>query len=206
MTNHFDQAAQNWDSNPIHNERTKAIAAEMIHSIPLRDDMKALEFGSGTGLLSFALKDHLLEIVLMDNSIEMNKQSVAKIEAIGLSHFTPIHFDLEKDDYGKGSFDIIFTQMALHHVKDVTALIGKFYNLLNVGGYIAIADLYAEDGTFHDSNFDGHYGFEPDFMIETLTKVGFTQTILKSCFEINRPENDDKQKVFPVFLVVAKKP
>ena len=154
MTNHFDQVAQTWDNNPIHWERTHAIAAEMLKLIALKKDMNAMEFGSGTGLLSFALKEQFAGITLMDSSIEMNNQAKVKIAATETTHFTPLHFDLEKNDFTLETFDIIFTQMAMHHVKDVPAMINKFYGLLNPDGFIAIADLYTEDGSFHDSNFD----------------------------------------------------
>ncbi len=48
-----------------------AIARAMEKTIPLNKHMKALEFGAGTGLLSFLLADRLAEITLMDNSTEM---------------------------------------------------------------------------------------------------------------------------------------
>ncbi|MCX6272595.1 MAG: class I SAM-dependent methyltransferase [Bacteroidetes bacterium] len=205
MTKHFDQAAQDWDNNPIHLERTQAIAVSLLEMVPLRKDMKAMEFGSGTGLLSFALKDYLAEITLMDSSIEMNRQAIAKIATSHAVHLKPLHFDLEKDEYSNGTFDVIFTQMAMHHVKDVPAMINKFYDLLNPGGYIVIADLFTEDGTFHDSNFDGHYGFEPDFIKDTLTTTGFSNAVLKPCFVIKRHQEDNGEMAFPVFIAVAKK-
>lgn len=205
MTNHFDQAAQNWDNNPMHLERTEAITAELLKRIPIREGMKALEFGSGTGLMSFALKQYFSEITLMDSSVEMNKQAKAKVKAAGVDHLKPLHFDLEKDDYTREKFDIIFTQMVMHHVKDVPAMIQKFNKLLNPGGFIAIADLYTEDATFHDSGFDVHPGFDPDYMKDTIIKAGFLHPVLNQCFEIKRSGNDNIVKVYPVFLVVAKK-
>ena len=206
MTNHFDQVAQNWDNNPEHIERTQAIVAELLNMIPIREGLKAMEFGSGTGLLSVALKEHFLGITLMDSSIEMNKQAFSKIKEAGIDHLTPLLFDLEKDDYTDGTFDIIFTQMALHHVKDVESLLTKFFSLLNPGGIVAIADLYKEDGTFHDKTFEGHKGFDPDYMINLMTKVCFINPRLKPCFEIKRVDEMNMGKVFPVFLLVAEKP
>lgn len=205
MTKHFDQAAQNWDKNPIHLEITQAIASALLEMVPLRKDMKVMEFGSGTGLLSFALKDYLAEITLMDSSIEMNRQAIAKVATRSAFHLKPLHFDLEKDEYVTGTFDVIFTQMAMHHVKNVPAMVNKFYNLLNPGGYVVIADLFTEDGTFHDSNFDGHFGFEPDFIINILTNVGFSDVVLKPCFVIKRYHEKTGEKAFPVFITVAKK-
>ena len=63
--------------------------------------------------------------------------------------------------YGEGSFDLIYTLMVLHHVGDVETIIRKFRGLLNPGGYLAIADLYSEDGSFHGEGFSGHMGFDP---------------------------------------------
>lgn len=91
--------------------------------------------------------------------------------------------------------------MVLHHVNDIEAIFNKFYSLLNPAGYIAIADLYTEDGSFHGPDVEVHRGFDPDKLAEILKLTGFKNTEYKTCFEIKR-EPDEK---FPVFLLVAKK-
>ena len=58
MENYFDQMALNWDENPMNILRTKAVAEEIIKLLNKTGKNTALEFGSGTGLLSFALKDY----------------------------------------------------------------------------------------------------------------------------------------------------
>ena len=60
--------------------------------------------------------------------------------------------------------------MVLHHVNDIEKIIGKFYRLLNPGGYLAIADLYEEDGSFHGDGFTGHKGFNMDSLSGILRK------------------------------------
>jgi ubiquinone/menaquinone biosynthesis C-methylase UbiE len=205
MANHFDQVARDWDANPMHQERTLAIAGEILKLIPIHKEMTALEFGSGTGLLSFALREHFAEITMMDSSQEMNKMVTKKINDSGVQNMLPWNVDLEKIDIIQGAFDIIFTQMALHHVKDIPALINKFHLLLNSEGYLAIADLYAEDGTFHDKTFDGHLGFEPEYLVKLLSTSGFTNISFKPCFEITRTDALKNTKVFPVFLMIAHK-
>ena len=54
------------------------------------------------------------------------------------------------NDYKAGKFDLIFTQMVLHHVSDIETIINRLSQLLNPGGYLAVADLYEEDGSFYD--------------------------------------------------------
>jgi ubiquinone/menaquinone biosynthesis C-methylase UbiE len=80
--------------------------------------MRALEYGSGTAILSSALKDKFEEIVLLDNSQEMTAVTAEKIADQKNQNMKPLFFDLEHQDY-TGSFDIIYNQMVMHHVNDV---------------------------------------------------------------------------------------
>ncbi len=205
MPNHFDKVARDWDKNQIHVKRTEAIAALFLQKIKPDKTMKALEFGAGTGLLSFALHEHFAEITLMDSSVEMTHTTEEKIQAAELSHLHAILFDLEKEDYTSKTFDIIFSQMVMHHVDDIAKISAKFAKLLNKNGKLVIADLYKEDGSFHDTGFKGHLGFEPEQLAETLKKNGFKQIVYQECFVIERPFDDGSTKRFPVFLMTAEK-
>jgi 2-polyprenyl-3-methyl-5-hydroxy-6-metoxy-1,4-benzoquinol methylase len=196
----FDERAREWDKDKMHTERSVAIAAELKKMIPLNHYMKALEYGSGTGILSFLLKDEFSEITLMDSSREMINVCIEKAEYHKTKHIKPLWFDLEHKDFG-GKFDMIFNQMVLHHVNNVEAILKTFYSLLNPGGYLAVADLYKEDGSFHGPEVKVHLGFDPDKIIEILKHIGFKTMEYKTCFEIKR---ESGQK-FPVFLLVAQK-
>ena len=144
--NEFDIKAAEWDKNPMHRDRSEAIAKEIIKLIPLKNEMTAIEYGAGTGITSFLLKDYLKEITLMDNSSEMVKVMNEKIKTTKVKNLKALNFDLEYTDYKGRKFDLIFTQMVLHHVTDTENIIKTFYGLLNPEGYLAIADLYPEDG------------------------------------------------------------
>jgi ubiquinone/menaquinone biosynthesis C-methylase UbiE len=205
MTNHFDKEAQNWDNNLSHIRRTEAIANEILKLVSTNKNLKALEFGAGTGLLSFALKDHFSEIVLMDSSIGMIRAIVEKLALNGINHLRPVFFNLEKDDYNDKTFDFIFSQMALHHVDDIEKLISKFNKLLNAGGAIAIADLFTEDGSFHDFDFTGHKGFDPDYLVEIMRKSGFNEIIYNTCHIIHKIDSNDQVREYPLFLLIGKK-
>jgi len=185
--------------------RTDAIAATMLEMIDFHPNMKALEFGSGTGLLSFVLKDQFSEITLMYSSVEMNKVVLSKIADAQTTHNNPLFFYSEKNNYNVGTFDMIFTQMSLHHVKDIEAILDKFYNLLNPFGIIAIADLYKEDGTFHDFKFDGHFGFDPVNLVEIMGKSGFSNIKYKTCFTVKKIDIKNNIREYPIFLIVAEK-
>ncbi len=202
--NEFDIKANGWDANPMHWERSKAVADDLTNLIPLSTDWSALEYGAGTGLSSFLLKDKLKEITLMDNSAEMVRVTNEKIESAKVKNLKALNFDLEHNDYSGGKFDLIFTQMVLHHVNDVETIIKRFSKLLNPGGYLAIADLIEEDGSFHGEGFNGHMGFNIEKLSALLLNNQFSNITHKTCFVIDRKIAEGLSKKFDVFLLIAK--
>jgi len=203
--NEFDIKAGGWDNNAMHWDRSEAIAKEIIKLIPLKKDMIALEYGAGTGITSFLLKDYVKEITLMDNSSEMIRIINEKIDSTKVRNLKALNFNLETQEFKDGKFDLIFTQMVLHHVNDIEKIIGVFRTLLNHGGFLAIADLYKEDGSFHGEGFSGHNGFGMDSLSGILKKNGFSDISHKTCFIIDRKLSETESKQFEVFLMTAQK-
>jgi tRNA (cmo5U34)-methyltransferase len=202
--NEFDIKAADWDKNPMHWDRSEAIANEIKKLIPLNKEMSALEYGAGTGIASFLLRDHLKEITLMDNSPEMVKIINEKIKTTKVKTLKVLYFDLEHNDYNNGKFDLIFSQMVLHHVTNIEIIIRKFKKLLNPGGHLAIADLYEEDGSFHGESFNGHKGFNLDYLSGLLIKNHFKNISHRSCFIIDRKISETEIKHYDVFLLTAR--
>jgi len=201
--NEFDIKAVGWDLNPMHHERSKAVVSKLLETVPLKRNMIALEYGAGTGLTSFLIKDHVKEITMMDNSSEMVKIMKQKTHMSGAANIKSVFFDLEKETWTGIKFDLIITQMVLHHVADTESITGKFHSMLNPGGCLAIADLYPEDGSFHGDDFTGHKGFNTKLLSVLLSKHGFTDISDRKCFEFNKALADGKTKQFDVFLLTA---
>jgi tRNA (cmo5U34)-methyltransferase len=199
----FDIKAAGWDKNPMHWDRSEAIVEQIRKNIPLNSSMSAMEYGAGTGIASFLLRDDLKEITLMDNSREMVRIMKEKIRATKAKNLNVLNFDLEHKNYKRGKFDFIMTQMVLHHVADTEAIISKFGKLLNSGGFLAIADLYSEDGSFHGEGFNGHNGFDPDQLSKLLGKNGFRNISHRSCFIIEREVSETETKQYGIFLLTA---
>lgn len=201
----FDQKARDWDKNRMHLERTEAVAKLLQELIPLRPDMRAMEFGAGTGLLSFSLKEHFKEITLMDSSREMLNMAGQKMEPSDRSKFKTLFLNLEKEEYTGEPFDIIYSQMVLHHILDTRAILNKFYNMLAAGGVLAIADLYTEDGSFHDGAPDVHHGFDPGTLKEIFLQQGFGDWEILPCYVMKKELPGGTLKEYPVFLLTAVK-
>jgi 2-polyprenyl-3-methyl-5-hydroxy-6-metoxy-1,4-benzoquinol methylase len=199
----FDQKAPDWDKNRMNVDRTIAVAEKLSNKIPHNPGLKALEFGAGTGLLSFHLKDRFTEITLMDSSAEMLKMAEQKMDLADRSRFRTLFFNLEDEDYGGEPFDVIYSQMVLHHVKDVESVFRKFHGMLKPGGMLAIADMYQENGSFHDFRTDVHRGFDPAELEKILLREGFLDASTEPCFIIRKETTAGKINEYPVFLLTA---
>lgn len=200
----FNNAARSWDSNNIHAERSEAIAKNLLSRISVQPEMKALEFGAGTGILSFMLADRFGSITMMDSASEMVAVMQEKVEESLNKNLQPVLFDLTKQAYKTEVFDCVFSQMALHHVADTQDILNRFFELLHKGGYLAIADLFTEDGSFHGADFDGHNGFDVVELEEKMKKVGFLNVQTETCFTM-RKMTTEGLKDFPIFLMIATK-
>ena len=204
MTN-FDERAKNWDSDSKKVERAYTVADAMRTAVPLSNDMNALEYGCGTGLLSFALQADLGQITLVDTSQGMLDVLAEKIVASGVTNMHPIRLDLSIGPLPDEKYHITYSLMVLHHIHDARGILSKFYDVLESNGYLLVADLDKEDGSFHtDGSTDVHKGFSQSELQKWVEDAGFGDVKFSTVYEIKK-EVDGREKIFPVFLMVAQK-
>ena len=63
--NEFDIKASGWDQNQMHWARSLAVAGQIREHIPLTKQMSALEFGPGTGIIRFILRQPGLGVLVV---------------------------------------------------------------------------------------------------------------------------------------------
>jgi ubiquinone/menaquinone biosynthesis C-methylase UbiE len=141
---------------------------------------------------------------MMDSSAEMVKVMEEKVTERKVSNLSPVFMNLEKER-PYASYDLIFNQMVLHHIKDIRSIFEKFYQMLLPGGILAIADLYTEDGSFHGEGVDVHLGFDPGQLKKILLAVGFKNVHFEECYTVKREVSGEIAKQFPIFLLIASK-
>ncbi len=204
MTN-FDERAKDWDSDPQKVERAHVVAAEIRKAVPLSREMNALEYGCGTGLLSFALQEYIGKITLADTSQGMLDVLAEKIVAADATNMRPLRLDLAVDTIPPQKYHMTYSLLAMHHIHDTRDILRKFHILLERGGYLLIADLDNEDGSFHtDGTTDVHKGFVRSKLQKLIEAAGFENVKFTTAYTI-RKKIGDEEKSFPVFLMSARR-
>jgi ubiquinone/menaquinone biosynthesis C-methylase UbiE len=200
----FDHQAWNWDADAAKVERAERVAeAIRVEAGPIAG-LRALDYGCGTGLLGFALRAHLAHVTLADTSQGMLTVLREKISAARADNMTPLELDLTTGPGPEGSYDLVCTLMALHHIPDIDGILARFHELLAPGGRLCVADLDAEDGSFHGPRADVHKGFDRQDLSARLLRCGFRNVRFSTPYEILRT-TDHRQERFPLFLAVASK-
>ncbi|MDP2077296.1 MAG: methyltransferase domain-containing protein [Sulfuricurvum sp.] len=200
MTQRFDKAAKAWDSGDVRQNISSAVFKTLTSRIALLNTMKILDFGAGTGLLSFKIAPMVRSVTGVDLSGGMLEQLEAKNTPA--LHVTPLLQDIMENPLDQ-KFNGIVSSMAMHHVADTKRLFQTFYEHLQRDGFIAIADLEEEDGTFHAQHGnDGvhHFGFNRDMLRGTIEKAGFRNVRFHDAYSVNREDGS-----YPIFLVTAMK-
>jgi len=201
----FDNYAKNWDTE-TRIERAKIISNEISNSIDADNKYSAMEFGCGTGLVSFNIHDKFKSITLVDSSKGMIDILNAKIDQYKVTNMFPYHLDISREKFLDKRYDVVYSSMVLHHIHDTEDIIKKLYKSLNENGYLCIVDVDEEDGSFHKRypEFDGHNGFNHDKLKNILISAGFEDVEVNTFFYGEKIVQDEKIK-YSLFLMKARK-
>jgi 2-polyprenyl-3-methyl-5-hydroxy-6-metoxy-1,4-benzoquinol methylase len=200
MTERFDKAAKDWDKSDMRTRLSNGIGGAILEHVSLDASMHLMDFGAGTGLLSSHIAPRVARISAVDISQGMLDELAAKPEFAGkVLPFCQniVHDPLEAD------FDGIISAMAMHHVEDTDEILRVFYGHLKPGGFVALADLDKEDGTFHKHGNEGvfHFGFEREDLKRRLEMAGFEDVSFTTAYTFEKEEG----RTYPVFLVMARR-
>lgn len=201
----FDGVASSWDEEPRRVRLAGNVAAAIIDTIHPDRTMDALDFGCGTGLVTLRLQPFVRGIVGVDSSPGMLTVLERKAQEQGLTTVRTLFCDVEKGERPPGRFHLVVSSMTLHHLPDTAHLFTLFHNLLLPGGILGIADLDAEDGSFHDDPTGvHHHGFDRAELLALLTAAGFVDCGARTADVIIKGEAPTDRE-YSVFLITARK-
>lgn len=197
----FAHKSKDWDENSLRVQSAKAIADTILSNIRLDNTMHIMDFGAGTGLLSYCLSHKMGQVTALDNSPSMLEVFSEKAQSFNcptsVLELDLVHQTIPTDT----QFDGIVSSMTLHHIEDIRDMFSKMYALLPENGFIALADLDTEDGTFHSDN-EGvfHFGFDRKVLENIATEVGFNEINFYTANTINKPHAN-----YTIFLMTGKR-
>ena len=204
--NQFDEKAATWDDKPRRAERARATADVIAARIPLQNTWSVLDVGSGTGLLSRMLADRVGRMVLVDTSQGMIEVAARMIAETADDQLSAVCLDITVDAPPSGPFDLAVSQLMLHHVRDVEGLLASVLCHLKPGGYLAFADLAAEDGSFHDDPTEVvHHGFEPHRLAAMATAAGFVDVSVEEVDQLIE-ERGGQDRSYGLLLLTGRVP
>ena len=171
--NYFDTVAKEWNT-PERMKNTTSLAEDLlikigVESAPL---VKALEIGSGSGMLALLLSKHFKKIDCIDSSSGMREeffQNKEKYSADNIFIYGEEYLDSTDEKY-----DLIYSQKAFHHIVDVEGELRKLKRVMAKGGRLFLIDFCTIPPEFHKDfpNFDGHHGFSKEEILDYFQNAG----------------------------------
>lgn len=201
---YFDEQASTWDQDALKVERARQ-TVNCVRKVNAPAQGTLVDFGAGTGLLGSMLTDRFAQVLLVDDSPAMLAVAQDKIDRAKVGNL----FTYKARRLADITADVsaLVTLMTLHHIVDVDEFFADAARLFAPGGLLMIADLYAEDGSFHQSrpDFKGHNGFEPEALANRANEYGFEFISVEHYFDMPKTMPDGQTRDYPLFFLVLKR-
>jgi len=145
----FDKEAAKWDENPARSKLADDIVRAISEQIDLTDDMDIMDFGCGTGLLALRLQPIVRSVTGVDSSKGMLDIFMRRSPNKKVDNVSTVLVDLDKGDPLRGNYDLVVSNMTLHHIKEIGPLLAQLYEVIAPGSYLCISDLDLDGGQLH---------------------------------------------------------
>jgi len=197
MIDSFATKATNWDS-PDKINMTDKFVAELLCQVTPQSTWKALEIGTGTGLVGLQIEPLVGHLVLEDTSESMLE--VLKQKMNGNSKIEILHGEVF--DYKTRDIDLIFSCMAFHHIPDIEKTLQHLAKITKAGALVIIGDLESEDGSFHGFEPIPHQGFDTANLSRQFEEAGFNVRLVKT-YNVMSKTVDSVTTGYAQFILVA---
>jgi predicted TPR repeat methyltransferase len=202
MPTNFDAKAATWDEEPRRRAMAMAVVAAIAQQIPLASGQRLLDVGCGTGLIGLPLAAITGSVLGVDLSVGMVAKFTAKARTAQQVGVRAEVRHLIESPLPPASIDVAVSAMAFHHIDNVDQMLSSIAGCLVPGGWLAIADLESEDGSFHDEPVP-HLGFDPAAFVTRMQQAGLVAVSQGRVHVMQKPPGG---RSYPIFLAVARKP
>lgn len=143
--NFWDRIAERYANKPVADEATYQKKLDVTKSY-LREDMKALEFGCGTGSTALELAPYVHDYQAIDVSPKMIAIAQHKLEQKQTPNLSFTQAPFEEHSVADGSLDVVLGHSILHLLNDPDEAITRVFQLLKPGGIFITSTACLADG------------------------------------------------------------
>ena len=149
---YFNELAPRWDGLPSPSDAADKVR-QFVDRVAMLGARRVLDGGGGTGILLPALlerSDPGAQLVELDLAESMLAESARKFSD---SRVLRVCADARHLSLALGSFDLVFCFGVLPHLGDAADALREFFQVLHVGGTLAVGHLMGsrELNAFHES-------------------------------------------------------
>ncbi|ELC8443786.1 class I SAM-dependent methyltransferase [Clostridium perfringens] len=203
--NYFNSIAKEW--NRIRVEYFKdELRERAINSVDINNKVIA-DLGAGTGFISLEIAKKANIVFSVDSSKNMLGELYRAAKDSNLNNIYPINGEVEDLPLFDDSIDLIFMNMALHHVENPDKAIKEIYRILKPGGKVIITDVLEHNGQWaREEMFDVWLGFNYDQLINWFEEAYFKNIYVSNTGLVARGESSLGEVIEPgIFMAIAKK-
>jgi cyclopropane fatty-acyl-phospholipid synthase-like methyltransferase len=133
-------------------ERNRLHILNVMQNLITSDDRKLLEIGSGTGQHAVYLAPHFPHMIWVTSDVKANHAGIKMwLDESGAPNIIgPGEFQVGKDEFPEGDFDVVFTANTFHimHWKECKTLMKLLGRNLHEGAQVLIYGPFNYNGTF----------------------------------------------------------
>lgn len=178
---YFDSIAYEWDElrKKYFEDEIRKRAIE-LSELNTSEDLIVADVGTGSGFMALEASKYAKAVIGIDVSTEMLRCAKRNVENLKLDNVFFIKGSMEQLPVIDFSFDVVFTNMALHHVENPFKGIMEMYRILKPGGILIITDVMKHNGEWaRFEMYDKWLGFEIDDVENWMKKCKFKEIDVK---------------------------
>jgi ubiquinone/menaquinone biosynthesis C-methylase UbiE len=177
------------------------LAARVAEFVPLEGDERALDAGTGTGALAFALAPLVREVVAVDVVRELLEQARARAE--GASNVSFAEGDITRLEFERASFDLAGTLRTIHHIARPELAIAELARVTRPGGTVLVVDQIAPNDPLAALELDRFERARDPTHARTLPDVDFRHLFEANGLVVRKAEFEREPRDLDPYLDLA---